>query len=344
MPIFKRNNTWYIDIRKPSGQRIRCSARTTDKKAAQELHDKLKHDFWREERLGERPKVLWDTACLHWLDAKATKKTIAEDELKMTKLTAFRGVYLHHMTKDFILNEINKVTPSPSSRNHYIALVQAILNKCVKDWDFLETAPKLPRYTEPKRRVRWLTKDEAQRLLAVLPDYLKQAVLFSLSTGLRKHNVLYLRWSQVDMERKVAWIHHDEFKSGHSLGVALNETAMNVLKYQQGKHDEFVFTNSLNRPLRTIDRIWQKALVEAGIKNFRWHDLRHTWASWLVQSGVPLVALQEMGGWQDIRMIYKYAHLAPEHLHHHASLLDKALDTDLAHNQNEISLYIDFKE
>ncbi|MFC3875089.1 tyrosine-type recombinase/integrase, partial [Neisseria musculi] len=72
---------------------------------------------------------------------------------------------------------------------------------------------------------------------------------------------------------------------------------------------------------------WKKALEAVGIEDFRWHDLRHTWASWLVQSGVSLYALKEMGGWENIEMVQKYAHLAPEHLHRHAGLLDGVLDT-----------------
>ncbi|MFT5220953.1 MAG: integrase [Planctomycetota bacterium] len=61
-------------------------------------------------------------------------------------------------------------------------------------------------------------------------------------------------------------------------------------------------------------KAWRHALVRAGIENFRWHDLRHTWASWHAQNGTPLHILQELGGWSDIRMVQRYAHLAPEHL------------------------------
>lgn len=75
-------------------------------------------------------------------------------------------------------------------------------------------------------------------------------------------------------------------------------------------------------------------MEEAGISDFRWHDLRHTWASWLVQAGVPLAALQEMGGWESIEMVRRYAHLSAEHLQSHAALLDEIVfvnGTNLAH-------------
>ncbi|NKG36097.1 hypothetical protein CAP43_15045 [Acinetobacter junii] len=69
------------------------------------------------------------------------------------------------------------------------------------------------------------------------------------------------------------------------------------------------------KPIGNINtRAWRKALERAGIVNFRWHDLRHTWASWLVQNGTPLYDLQEMGGWQSSEMVRRYAHLAPANL------------------------------
>ena len=68
-------------------------------------------------------------------------------------------------------------------------------------------------------------------------------------------------------------------------------------------------------------RAWRAALARVGITDFRWHDLRHTWASWHVQAGTPIHVLQELGGWSDIRMVQKYAHLAPEHLAEYADLL-----------------------
>lgn len=102
-----------------------------------------------------------------------------------------------------------------------------------------------------------------------------------------------------------------------------------------GKHPSFVFTYPNGNPVKSISsRLWKNALKEAGITDFRWHDLRHTWASWLVQSGVPLAALQEMGGWESVNMVQRYAHLASEHLYEHAALPDGVglnHGTNLAH-------------
>ncbi len=212
---------------------------------------------------------------------------------------------------------------SKSTKNRYLALIRAILNKAANEWMWLHKAPKLPLFKENKRRIRWITKEEADRLIAALPEYMANMVIFSLATGLRQRNVLEFKWEQIDLSRKVAWIYADEAKAGRAIGVALNQTAMDVLQKQKGKHSKFVFTNSRNHPVKSISsRIWRNALTDASIQDFRWHDLRHTWASWLVQRGVPLAALQEMGGWESISMVQRYAHLSPEHLHCHAALLD----------------------
>lgn len=157
-------------------------------------------------------------------------------------------------------------------------------------------------------------------------------VVFSLATGLRQRNVLDLEWQQVDLSARTAWIHASESKSGRVIGVALNSTAVTVLSKQMGKHPRFVFTQPSGRKALSISaRIWKNALQKVEITDFRWHDLRHTWASWLIQAGVPLPALQEMGGWESVEMVRRYAHLSTKHLQSHADLLDKM---ELAHGTN----------
>ena len=87
-----------------------------------------------------------------------------------------------------------------------------------------------------------------------------------------------------------------------------------VLREQIGKHATHVFSFR-GKPLRQVNtKAWRSALEKVGIENFRWHDLRHTWASWHVQAGTPLHVLQELGGWECVEMVRKYAHLSTEHL------------------------------
>lgn len=168
-----------------------------------------------------------------------------------------------------------------------------------------------------------------------MPNNFKPVVIFALATGLRRSNIVNLEWTQIDMGRKVAWIHPEDAKGGRAIGVALNDTACKVLREQKGKHVRWVFVHSKPayrndgtltpavRKMRVDDnRARYTGLKKEGIENFRFHDLRHTWASWLIQSGVPLSVLQEMGGWESIEMVRRYAHLAPNHLTEHAKNID----------------------
>lgn len=322
-----KHGIWQISICTASGRRIRQSAKTTDRQDAQELHDKIKHESWRIDQLNEKPARTWDEACLRWIKENTQKKTLNKDIGIIRDFVEFRGVLLTDLTRDYIHASVNKRTVSNSTKNRYFALIRAILNKCVNEWEWLEKAPKLKLHKEPKKRIRWLYPQEAQRLINALNHlpYMQHMVIFSLATGLRQSNVLNLKWEQIDLKRQVAWIYPDEAKAGKAIGVALNQTAIAVLA-QQPRTGRYVFTHSKGKRVLSISsRVWREALKQAGIENFRWHDLRHTWASWLVQQGTPLAALKEMGGWESFEMVERYAHLAPEHLTQHANLIDQTL-------------------
>jgi integrase len=167
---------------------------------------------------------------------------------------------------------------------------------------------------EPTRRVRFLTREEADRLLAELPAHLADLAAFALATGLRRANVTGLEWTQVDLEKRLAWVHPDQAKARNAIPVPLNAEAVVIIRRQTGKHPTRVFSYQ-GRPIRQVStKAWYAALERAGITDFRWHDLRHTWASWHVQNGTPLQALQELGGWESAEMVRRYAHFSAEHL------------------------------
>ncbi|HYQ93054.1 MAG TPA: site-specific integrase, partial [Candidatus Competibacteraceae bacterium] len=197
-------------------------------------------------------------------------------------------------------------------------LIRAILRKGWREWEWIDKAPAIKLYPEPKRRIRWITREQAERLISYLPAHLAAMVRFSLATGLRHSNMTGLTWQQVDLPRRVAWIYPDQAKARRAIAVPLNEDAMSVLRVQIGQHPERVFTFRGQPVIQTNTKAWKRALQRAGIADFRWHDLRHTWASWHVQAGTPLHALQELGGWESSEMVRRYAHLAPEHLAGHA--------------------------
>ena len=109
MPIYKRNNVWYIDIWTESGSRIRQSAGTKNQQEAQRLHDKLKHELWQQAKVGEMPKRLWEEAALRWLHEKKDKKSIQSDIVRLRGLSVFNGYYLHELTREFVMGSIEKI-------------------------------------------------------------------------------------------------------------------------------------------------------------------------------------------------------------------------------------------
>lgn len=195
-----------------------------------------------------------------------------------------------------------------STKAKHLALMKAILRAAERDWKWLEKAPVIKIPSVRNKRVRWLEKEEAKRLIDECPEPLKSVVKFALATGLRKSNIMNLEWQQIDMQRRVAWVNPEDSKSNRAIGVALNDTACKVLRDQIGKHHKWVFVHTTAakradgtstpavRKMRIDSKTsWLSACRRAGIEDFRFHDLRHTWASWLIQSGVPLSVLQEMG-------------------------------------------------
>lgn len=222
---------------------------------------------------------------------------------------------------------------SNATVNRTLSVVHAILRRAQVRWEWTNRAARIPLLPEPQQRIRWLTQDEADRLLAELPEHLADMARFSLATGLREANVTGLEWSQVDLDRRVAWIHPDQAKARKAIGVPLNVDAVLVLRRWQGRHPSRVFCferkvggEMICSPIaKAGGRAWRLAMQRAGIEGFCWHGLRHTWASWHVQSGTPLHVLQELGGWSDYAMVLRYAHLAPEHLAEHASRIETGL-------------------
>jgi integrase len=337
MSLFKRGKTWWIRFTTPSGERVRRSAATEDRTQAQELHDKLKAESWRIARLGEKTKRTWDEAAYKWLMETQHKKTHHDDVAKISWLQRFfRGKYLDELTRDVIarIGDLKLQETSPATANRLLALIRSILRRAALDWEWIDKPPVIKLYREAKRRVRYLSPMQANLLLQELPEHLADIVRFSLATGLRRSNVTKLEWSQVDMQRNVAWIHGDQAKAGKPIHVTLNATAITVLTKQIDKHPKSVFSYK-GRPITQVNtKAWYKALKRAGIEDFRWHDLRHTWASWLTQNGVPLNVIQEMGAWESAEMVRRYAHLAPEQFSQHARVVDDVLNsTNLTHSK-----------
>lgn len=128
-----------------------------------------------------------------------------------------------------------------------------------------------------------------------------------------------LRWDMIDLAQGVVYIEGDDvLKDGRPYLVVLTEAAKEIIRSQIGQHDKYVFTFR-RRPVKKVGtKSWKSALERARISDFRWHDLRHTWASWHVQSGTPLEVLQELGSWKDMKSVQRYAHFNVESLRGYA--------------------------
>lgn len=321
MSLYKRGEIWWVRFSSPDGRRIRRSAGTADRKEAEEFHDRLKTDGWRVKQLGERPARTWNEAAVQWLKETAHKATHDQDRAVLRWLDPYLGgKALGEITRDLIakIGEAKVKTASPGTANRHLALIRAILRRARDDWEWIDRIPKVRQYRVNSRRMRWITREEAELLLSYLPAHQAAMARFALATGLRQRNVSHLEWSQVDMRQQLAWIHPDQAKARKAIGVPLNSEAMGVLRGQLGQHARYVFTYKGKPPVQVNTKAWRVAVEQAGLIPLRWHDLRHTWASWHAQAGTPLNVLQELGAWASADMVKRYAHLGVSHLRSHA--------------------------
>jgi integrase len=150
----------------------------------------------------------------------------------------------------------------------------------------------------------------------------------SIKTDLRESNITLLRWEQVDLSQGILYIEGDDIlKSEQAFVVPLSDVAIEVIKRQKGKHPTNVFTYKGKSVRRAHTKSFNKACDKVGIENLRWHDLRHTWATWHVQRGTPLEVLQELGGWSDYKMVKRYAHFTHQHLKQYVNKSPKGSST-----------------
>jgi integrase len=336
MSLYRREDSphWWIQVVDPERRRVQQSTGTADRVKAQELHDRIKVKIWDQKRLGVKAIHGWEEAVLRWLSEKAEKATLADDRVHLRWLDRhLRGRMLSEIDRALVA-EITKlrkqpyvverkkgpvrvINPSPATVNRTLEILRAILRRARDDWEWIDRCPRVQMLQEVAKRVRWITREQADRLIEELPKHQQAMAQFALETGLRRRNVTHLEWSQVDLERKVAWIHPDQAKAKKAIGVPLSSHAVGVLRGQVGQNASWVFPYRGKPIAQVATRAWRRAVQRAKIApGFRWHDLRHTWASWHAQDGTPLNVLQELGGWASSEMVQRYAHLATEHLSH----------------------------
>jgi integrase len=189
-------------------------------------------------------------------------------------------------------------------------------------------------YPIEKKEPRYITREEFERFVKLLPEHQQPIARFCVMTGVRMRNATHLQWDKVDLAARAIWIQASRSKNKKPLSIPLNVEAMAVIKAQLGKHPKRVFTYEGQPVDRLYTKAWRKAAEKAGTKGFRVHDLRHTWASWHVMSGTPLHVLQELGEWSSIQMVQCYAHLSHSHLREHA----ESVASSVSLSQEDLSI------
>jgi integrase len=202
----------------------------------------------------------------------------------------------------------------------YLAALSHVFTIAVKEWQWLDDSPmrKVSKPRKPRGRVRFLGDEERHSLLeacqASRNPYLYTIVVLALATGARRGELLGLQWPDVDLKRGMLTFH--ETKNGERRAVPLTGPALTLL-HQHAKvrrlDTTLVFPNSSGgRPLG-IREAFEGAVERAGITDFRFHDLRHTAASYLAMSGASLAEIAEVLGHKTLAMVKRYAHLSEAH-------------------------------
>jgi integrase len=262
---------WWVDI-SHGGKRLQRSSGTSERAKAQEYHDKLKASLWEQERLGVKPRYLWQEAVVRFARETAYRASRDTDRARFRWLdTYLRDVALADINRgvlERLLEAKTREGVEPAAVNRVLQLVRVVLCKAALEWEWLDRVPSFRFLKEPKRRVRFLTRAEAERLIAALPRHLAAMARFSLETGLRQANVAGLQWNQVDLVRQCAWIHPDQAKAGRAIAVPLTAGAVTVVREQIGKHETHVFTFR-GKPVRQVNtKAWRAALRRVGIGDF----------------------------------------------------------------------------
>ncbi len=332
MSLYKRANSpyWWIRLTPIKGELkpLQISSGTANKRQAQQYHDKLKAERWEQDKLEKKPVRTWDQAAERFLLETSHKRTQAWDRSMLKWFHPHLGGKALTDINRALLDEIKAKRSkgvAPATVNRYMALVRAILRRACNDWEWLDRVPKVGMLHDKGGRIRSLTPPEFSKLLDQLPDHLRDMAMFSVATGLRQGNVTRLQWKQISLERRHLWVSADQHKNGKAHSVPLNDAAMQVLLKRQGDHPTHVFTYEGNPIVQVNTKAWRNALARAGIEDFRWHDLRHTFATWHREAGTPTHELQRLGGWKTLEMVERYAHVAPEGLQVAASRLDNVL-------------------
>ena len=224
--------------------------------------------------------------------------------------------------RDLLLREIGMrgKKRSPASVARFMAVLSHAYTIAIKEWGWVEDNPmrKVQKPKEPRGRVRFLDDEEREKLLEACKKshetFLYPVVVLAISTGARKSEILNLTWADIDLKRKVAILHQTKNNERRALplaGVAL-ECVKDMAELRR-IDTRLLFPDASGKKPILIRAPWQKSLKEAGIENFKFHDLRHSAASYLAMSGASLAEIAEVLGHKTLQMVKRYSHLSEQH-------------------------------
>ena len=215
------------------------------------------------------------------------------------------------------------VERSPSTVVRYMAVLSHAFTIAVREWMWVEDSPmrKVSKPKEPRGRVRYLSDDERKRLLVACKEskhpYLYTIVLLALATGMRRGEIMAIRWDDVNFKEGYVILH--ETKNGERRRIPLAAHAKEALKVLHDKREvasPLVFADFKKRikgKAAHMDNAWNGILSKAEIEDFRFHDLRHSAASYLAMNGASLAEIAEVLGHKTLQMVKRYAHLSEAH-------------------------------
>ena len=334
MGVYKKGDNYYIDYY--ADNRRKREKIGPSKKLAETILRKRrvevaegKHLDVRQESKTTFDKLAEDFLRLH---SKINKKPLVfkRDEGLIKNLSEdFSGKKLSDITPKMIerYKERRKDGAAPGTVNRELACLKCMFNKAI-EWKEAKENPvkKVKLLKEHNKRTRYLELDEIKTLLNNCPDHFRPLVITALNTGMRRGEILNLQWENVDMDRGIIYLL--DTKNNERREVLMNDVVKKTFqKIPRSRKSTYVFFNKNGMPYRDVRKIFETALKKSDIMGFRFHDLRHTFASHLVMLGVDLKTVQELMGHKTIEMTLRYAHLSPAHKRSAVESLGSQMDT-----------------
>lgn len=318
--LYLRGQTWYLDCRLNGARHVVRLGKGIARHAAKEIAQVKRGAILKGEAgIGRKRKDLsFDEARKKfeaWADASKKPGTAQAYRECLRRLAeSFGGSPLSALSP-FLVERHKQQRIQEGARvraNRELAVLKSLFNRC-REWKLFEgenPVESVKLLKEPRQRLRFLEPEEEDRLLGECAEPLRTLILVGTNCGLRlKSEALTLRWTDVDVARRTLTVAAAYAKSGTSRTVSLNSVMLAALS-RLPKRSEFVFAKPNGKPYHAI-RGFRAACQRAGLSGVTPHSTRHTFATRLVENGVDLRTVQELGGWATLSLIQRYAHVSP---------------------------------